>query len=242
MGPQSAYTHRQMAQYISPKNGNRKKENKREYPSSHQTLTERQTRQPPSHGTDFKPWMESRHHPHSHPPASQTPYRPKRPLNLAFTSFFDDEPPSPPPHRPQPFTNPSSRRDNDPHSHSSHLSTEYLLAARVRIMNKMNPQPEDDHLLHDLAKSHHHHQHHHHDEPEDNKKTACDEKLRGRIETWLDGVVEFLPPMKRTPSKDRSWLRNKRFEPKPPLPSPLASFSRILKEKEKDVPCYKNCR
>lgn len=209
MEPHSAQTYRQMAQYI-PKSGNKKKENKREVPSKDQKLPERQARQP-SHGTDLKPWMKTRHHPQS-PLVSQSPYRPKRPLNLASASLFDEQPTRPPTNNLQPFTNPSPRRD-DPHSHGSN---EFLLT-RVRIMNKRKPQPDDDLLLHGLAKSH---------GPE-NKKHACDEKMRSRIETWLDGVEEFVPPKRTLPPQDfRSWLRTKGSS----QPASSQGFS-------KDAPC-----
>lgn len=90
------------------------------------------------------------------------------------------------------------RREDDPHD--PHVSSEFLLA-RVRIMNKKNPQPDDDQLLHALAKV---------QDPEDkDRENAFDEQMRGRIETWLDGVEEFVP-LKRAPPKDlRSRLRKK---------------------------------
>lgn len=195
MEPHSARTYRQMAQHIS-KSGSGENENKGEYPSSYQILPERQTRQP-SHGTDFKPWMETRHYPHSRL-ASQSSYQPNRPLNLAFASLFDQQPPSPAANNRHPRTGTMPRREDDPHD--SHVSSEFLLA-RVRIMNKKNPQPDDDQLLHSLAKV---------QDPEDkDKESAFDEQMRGRIETWLDGVEEFVPLKRATPKDFRSRLRKK---------------------------------
>ena len=163
-------------------------------PSHGTDLKPRMETRHPSHGTDFKPRVETRHHPHSLL-ASQSPYRPNRPSNLAFTSLLDDEPPSPPTHNPHPCTGTMPRKDG-PHSR---VSSDFLLA-RVRIMNKRKPQPDDDDLLYNLAKVH---------DPYKDGKNACDEQMNGRIEAWLDGVEEFVP-LKRAPPKDfRSWLRTK---------------------------------
>lgn len=100
---------------------------------------------------------------------------------------------------PQARTGTMPRSGDDPHG--PHVSSEFLLA-RVRIMNKKNPQPDDDQLLHALAKV---------QNPEDkDRENAFDEQMRGRIETWLDGVEEFVPLKRAPPPKDlRSRLRKK---------------------------------
>lgn len=68
-------------------------------------------------------------------------------------------------------------------------------------MTKKNPQSNDDHLFHSLVKVQ--------DLEDKDEENAFDEQMRRRIETWLDGVEEFVP-LKRAPPKDlRSWLRRK---------------------------------
>lgn len=200
------HTSRPMAQRI-PKSGNRKKENKRENPSGHQTLPENLPRHP-SRGSDLKPWMETRHHPHSLP-ASQPPYRPKNPPNLALASRYDEQPLSPPAHKFQHYTATTPRRDN-PYSHV--VSSEMLLA-RVRILNRMKPEPDDDnnHYLHHHP-HHHPHDHHHnlanaHDR---DMKNAYDEQMRCRIETWLDGIEDLVPLKRTAPQKFRILVKDER--------------------------------
>jgi len=215
-GVTKEHTSRQMAQRI-PKSGNRKKENKRENPPGYQTLPEHQQRRP-SRGSDLKPWMETRRNPHSLQ-ASQPPYRPKHHANLALASRYDEQPPSPPAHKFQPYAVTTPRRDNP----YSHVVSSDMLLARVRILNRMKPEPDDDgnhqHLhLHQHQHQHHHnhnlHHHHHHNLAKDHDRemeNACDEQMRCRIETWLDGIEDFVPLERTTtPQKFRILIKNER--------------------------------
>lgn len=201
------HTPRPMAQRI-PKSSNRKKENKRENPSGYQILPEHQPRHP-SRGSDFKPWMETRHNPHSFQ-ASQPPYRPKHPPNLALASRYDEQPPSPPAHKFQPYTATTQRRDNP----YSHVVSSDMLLARVRILNRMKPEPDDD-------KNHHpHHHHHHHNLAKAHDldmKNACDEQMRCRIETWLDGIEDLVPLKRTAPKKFRILVKHEGKTPTSPI-------------------------
>ena len=231
------HTLRQMAQR-NPMGGKRKKESKRENPSSSQILPEHHSSHP-SRGSDFKPWMETRQHPHSIP-ASQPPCRPKRPLNLALASHYGKEqPPNPPAHKSQPHTATTPRRDN-PYSHP--VSSD-MPSARARTLYRTGSEPEDDNHL--LPHQHHRktprrdnpyphavppemlparartlyrtgsepddnhrlpHQHHHNSAKvqDQDKENTCDEQMRYRIETWLDGIEEFVPLKRTAPRKLRS--------------------------------------
>lgn len=214
------HTSRQMAQRI-PKSGNRKKENKRENASGYQASPEHQTRHPPRR-SDLKPWMETRRNPHFLQ-ASPPPYRPKHPLHLDLASRYDEQTPSPPAHKFQPYTA-TAPRTGDPYPHV--VSSDMLLA-RVRILNRMRPEPDDHHHLHHLHYNHqdhhqdnhqdqhhcHHHDHHHHNlatAHDREMKSACDEQMRSRIETWLDGIEGFVPLERTTPKKFRILVKKER--------------------------------
>lgn len=61
-------------------------------------------------------------------------------------------------------------------------------------MTKMKPQPND---------------HHNRVKIQDPEKNACDDQKRRRVETWLDGVEEFVTRRSTSPKDYRSWLRAK---------------------------------
>lgn len=190
------HTRRPMAQRI-PKSGNRMKEDKRENPSGYQTLPEL----PPKHslrGSYFKPWMKTRHNPHSL--LASLPPWPMHLPNSALASRCDEQPPSSPAHKLQRYTATTPRRD----SPYSHVVSSDMLLARVRILTKMKPEPDDDdddddHHHHNLAKAH-----------DQDMKDACDEQMKGRIETWLDGIEDFVPLKSTTPKKYRILVKNER--------------------------------
>lgn len=109
-----------------------------------------------------------------------------------------------------------------------------MLPARARTLYRTKSEPDDDdhhlphqhhhiphqhhhpHHHHHLLHQHHHlpyqhHQHHHNSAKvqDQDKENTCDEQMRCRIETWLDGIEEFVPLKGTAPRKLRSWLKMK---------------------------------
>lgn len=195
------HTHRPTAQRIPKKSGNRKKENKRENPSGYQTFPEHQQKHPLG-GSDFKPWMKTRQNPPHSLLASLPPPWPMHLPNSAWASRGDHEwPSSSPAHKFQRYTATTPRRDNQ----YPHVVSSDMLLARVRILNRMKPEPDDD------DDNHHHHHHQNLAKTQDqDMMEACDEQMRCRIETWLDGIEDFLPLQITTPKKYRILVKNER--------------------------------